>query len=117
MLRRTKDQVARDLPSKHEQTVLCDLDKKQREVFTLLLDSLHALSRENRDVYWASLVKETMKRKHPAFSETSFGFRSFSELLEEAEESGFVELRVDEPSGTYVVTKLRTGRRRRRSKS
>ena len=58
-----------------------------------------------------------MKRKHPAFSENAYGFRSFSELLEEAEEGGFVELRVDEPSGTFVVTRLKTGRRRRRVKS
>ena len=33
VLRRTKDQVARDLPAKHEQTVYCDLDAKQRVLY------------------------------------------------------------------------------------
>jgi len=90
---------------------------EKQEVYGLLFDSIRALQREGYDLLLASRIKETMKRKHPAFSETSYGYRSFSELLEDAEEAKFVELRVDEPSGTYVVTKLRTGRRRRRSKS
>ena len=84
----------------------------QKEAYVLLLDAVRALLRENE---WAlaSRVKETMKRKNPSFSESAYGYRSFSELLEEADDSGLLELKVDEPSGTYVVTKLKTSRRRR----
>jgi len=72
--------------------------------FRLLGDTVRALQRENFDVIQASLVKDTMKRKRPAFSEAALGYGSFSELLEDAQESGFVTLRKDERSGTYVVT-------------
>jgi uncharacterized protein (TIGR00288 family) len=72
--------------------------------FRLLADTVRALQRENFEVIQASLVKDTMKRKRPAFSEAALGFGSFSKLLEEAQEQGIVTLREDERSGTYVVT-------------
>jgi uncharacterized LabA/DUF88 family protein len=93
--------------------------------FRLLADTVRALQRENFDVIQASLVKDTMKRKRPAFSEAALGYGSFSELLEDAQESRVVTLRRDERSGTYVVTAVaseaapsrRSGRRRSRSAS
>src|SRR5213076_1149473 len=72
--------------------------------FRLLADTVRALQRENFEVIQASLVKDTMKRNRPAFSEAALGYGSFSELLEDAQESGIVTLRKDERSGTYVVT-------------
>jgi superfamily II DNA or RNA helicase len=38
ILRRTKDQVAKDLPAKTEQTVYCDLDADQRKLYDELRD-------------------------------------------------------------------------------
>jgi uncharacterized protein (TIGR00288 family) len=87
---------------------------EKREAFLLMFDSIRALQRENYDLLLPSRIKETMRRKQPSFSEDSYGYRSFGELLEDAEEAGFIELKMDERSGTYVVTKLKTGRRRRR---
>ena len=72
--------------------------------FGLLAETIRALQRENFDLIQASLVKDTMKRKRPAFSEAALGYGSFSELLEDAQEAGIVTLRKDERSGTYVVT-------------
>ena len=83
------------------------------EAFHLLADTVRALQRENFDVIQASLVKDTMKRKRPAFTEASLGYGSFSELLEDAQESGVVTLRKDERSGTYVVTGVASERPRR----
>ena len=82
--------------------------------FRLLADTVRALQRENFEVIQASLVKDTMKRKRPAFSEAALGYGSFSELLEDAQESGIVTLRKDERSGTYVVTGIASERPRRR---
>jgi uncharacterized protein (TIGR00288 family) len=76
--------------------------------FRLLADTVRALERENFDVIQASLVKDTMKRKRPAFSEAALGYSSFSEMLEDAQEAGIVTLRRDERSGTYDV-KLAAG--------
>jgi uncharacterized protein (TIGR00288 family) len=90
------------------------IPKEKRETFLLLFDSIRALQRENYEVMYSSLVKDTMKRKRPSFSESSSGYRSFSDLLEDAQEAGFITLTTDERSGTYVVTKLNYGSRRRR---
>jgi len=78
--------------------------RDKTEAFHLLADTVRALQRENFDVIQASLVKDTMKRKRPAFSESALGYGSFSDMLEDAQESGIVTLRRDERSGTYVVT-------------
>jgi len=86
-------------PPKIEQ----DLPKQKKEAFQLLVDSLVALVRENKEVLWSSLIKETMKRKKPSFNESYHGYRTFSDLLEDAEKQGIVRLKTDPRSGTYVV--------------
>src|SRR4030043_1610113 len=86
-------------PPKIEQ----DLPEKKREAFQLLVDSVVALVRENKEVLWSSMVKETIKRKKPSFNESYHGYRTFSDLLEDAEKEGIINLRTDTRSGTYVV--------------
>jgi uncharacterized LabA/DUF88 family protein len=79
------------------------LPKKKQEVFRLVLDSLQALLRENYDVIWGSMVKQTMQRKQPYFNESYYGYKSFSELLEDAERNGLLTMKKDVKSGGYVV--------------
>jgi uncharacterized protein (TIGR00288 family) len=81
-----------------------NLPKKKQEVFRLVLDSIQALRRENYDVIWGSMVKQTMQRKQPYFNESYYGYKSFSELLEDAERHGLITLKRDAKSGGYVVT-------------
>ena len=88
--------------------------KGKQDVYFLLFDAIRALQRENWGVIYSSLVKDTMKRKRPSFNESSHGYRSFSELLEEVQEAGHISLKTDDRSGTYVVTRLNYGRRRRK---
>jgi uncharacterized protein (TIGR00288 family) len=78
----------------------------KRKAFALLLDSLLALRRENKESLWSSMVKDTMKRKKPSFNESYYGYRTFSELLQDAEKHGLVELERDKRSRTYVVTRF-----------
>ena len=85
------------------------LPEKIQEAFQLLVDSILALQRENKEVLWGSMVKETMKRKKPSFNETYYGFRTFSHLLEEAQRKAIVTLRRDAKSGSYIVEDLGTG--------
>jgi len=87
------------IPPKIEQ----DLPEKKKEAFQLLMDSVVALVRENKEVLWSSMVKETMKRKKPSFNESYHGYRAFSDLLEDAEKEGIIQLRTDARSGTYVI--------------
>ena len=44
-----------------------------------------------------------MKRKKPSFNESYHGYRTFSDLLEDAEKEGILRLKTDPRSGTYVV--------------
>ncbi len=75
----------------------------KRPAFKLLFETIEAMQRENVPSMHSSLVKDTMKRKQPQFSESSYGYRSFTQLLEDAQNQGFVTLRKDQRSGTYVV--------------
>jgi uncharacterized protein (TIGR00288 family) len=82
------------------------LPEAKRKAFALLMDSLLALRRENKEVLWSSMVKDTMKRKKPSFNEAYHGYRTFSELLEDAQKEGLLELDTDKRSRTYVVTRF-----------
>jgi uncharacterized protein (TIGR00288 family) len=79
---------------------------KKRKAFALLLDSLLALRRENKEVIYASMVKDTMKRKKPSFNEEYHGYRTFSELLEDAQKEGLVDLEKHKTSGMYIVSRF-----------
>jgi hypothetical protein len=82
------------------------LPEAKKKVFGLLMDSLLALRRENKEVLWSSMIKDTMKRKKPSFNEEYHGYRTFSELLEDARQHGLLELEKHKTSGTYVVTRF-----------
>ena len=86
--------------------MIANVPEKVAECFALLVDSVLALQRENKEVLWGSMVKETMKRKKPSFNETYYGFRTFSHLLEDAQRRGIVTLRRDQKSGSYIVEDL-----------
>jgi uncharacterized LabA/DUF88 family protein len=89
-------------------SVISNAPEKLQECFSLLVDSVLALQRENKEILWGSMVKETMKRKKPSFNETYYGFRTFSHLLEDAQRRGVVVLRRDQRSGSYIVEDLGT---------
>ncbi|MEA2600406.1 MAG: hypothetical protein QOF89_1398 [Acidobacteriota bacterium] len=80
------------------------LNKKTAEAFSLMIESIQALVRENKDVLWGSMIKQTMQRKKPSFNEGYYGYSTFSELLEDAERKQIIKLKKDQRSGTYIVT-------------
>ncbi len=71
----------------------------------LVLSTLEALASERgaEEVIWGSMIKQTLKRRHPGFDERAHGFRSFNDLLLEAEKRGLLKVRPDEKSGGYIV--------------
>ncbi len=97
----------------------------KRKAFTLLVEALTALRRENKERLWSSMIKDTMKRLKPSFNETYHGYRTFSALLEDAQTQKILVLETDDRSGTYVVTSfgeeklapVAPARRRRRRRS
>lgn len=97
-----------DLEENPKETQALDpqLPELQQKAMALLLDSLAALRRENKEVLWSSMIKDTMKRKKPSFNETYHGYRTFTALLEDAQRMGLIELEHHERSGTFVVTRF-----------
>src|SRR6266545_1383012 len=63
-----------------------------------------ALVRENYDVIWGSMIKQTMQRKQPYFNESYYGYKSFSELLEDAQRLGLLSMKKDAKSGGYIIS-------------
>jgi hypothetical protein len=83
------------------------LPKGKAQAFALLAATVQALIRENKETLHGSMVKDTLKRKHPSFTESAYGYSSFSALLEDARDQGIVEIaRNPKAGGTWLVTGL-----------
>ena len=78
-----------------------ETDKKQEAVERLvkIVESLEA----DYDPLWGSMVKQALRRVHPDFNEGYYGYRTFSDLLEDAESRGLLGLEHDEGRGNYKV--------------
>ena len=80
---------------------------RRDQAIDLVVETAEALFAENVDRVWGSMVKQTLKRRRPGFNESFYGFRSFSDLLEEAEDRGVLELEPDKRSGGYIISAVR----------
>jgi uncharacterized protein (TIGR00288 family) len=92
-------------PLRGQPSAQTEEDTKKQEAFDLVLSTVEALSAERgeEEKVWGSLVKQTLKRRNPGFSEGYYGFRSFGKLLEEAQARGVLKLELDDKSGGYIV--------------
>jgi uncharacterized protein (TIGR00288 family) len=75
------------------------------EALDLVVETLDAVTEERgeNEPIWGSMIKQAIKRRHPGFNERFYGFRSFNDLLADAERRGLLSLRPDEKSGGYTV--------------
>ncbi|HEY0489851.1 MAG TPA: NYN domain-containing protein [Telluria sp.] len=81
-----------------------ETEARKSQAIELVVEMFDALVSERGDSgkIWASLLKDTLKRRRPDFNETFYGFRTFGNLLEEAQNRGMLEFGRDEKSGAYV---------------
>lgn len=79
-------------------------ESRKTEAIEMAVATFDALVSERGDSgkIWASMLKEAIKRRKPDFSESYYGFRTFGNLLEEAQTRGLLEFGRDEKSGAYV---------------
>jgi uncharacterized LabA/DUF88 family protein len=79
--------------------------EKKQEAFDAVLATYEALveERDEGEKIWGSMIKQTLKRRQPGFSESYYGFKSFGDLLEEAQDLGMFTLELDEKSGGFIV--------------
>lgn len=73
-----------------------------------LVETLETISqaRGADDVIYASMIKQALKRRNPGFNERAYGFRSFNDLLKEAEKRKLLTLTDDPKGGSYTVRLL-----------
>jgi hypothetical protein len=103
---RAEDQKRRAAKKRRESTAGGGEDKdKKQEAFDLLVETLNALiaERGEGERIWGSMVKQALKRRKPGFNESYYGFRTFSDLLEEAEKKALIKLEPDEKSGGHIL--------------
>ncbi len=83
-------------------------DGLPQEAIDLVLQTAAGIyaERGDRTKLWGSMIKQTLKRRRPGFNESFYGFNSFSDLLEEAQARGQLELELDERSGGYRVVRV-----------
>ena len=80
-------------------------EEKKQDAWDLIVETYEALVEERGEggKIWGSMIKQTLKRRKPGFSESYFGFKSFGQLLEEAQAEGIFDLELDEKSGGYII--------------
>jgi uncharacterized protein (TIGR00288 family) len=83
-------------------------EDRRQEALDLVLGTVEALlsERGGDETVWGSMVKQALKRRNPGFNESFYGYRSFNDLLEDAQREGLLALERDEKSGGYRVRML-----------
>ena len=78
---------------------------KRQEAIDFLVETIEALASERGDdeKLWGSMVKQTMKRRRPGFNESSYGYRSFRELVDDAQSRHLLVVVKDERPGQYAL--------------
>jgi uncharacterized protein (TIGR00288 family) len=99
-----QDEQKRRAAKKRRDAAPAGEDKKQ-EAFDLFLETLNALiaERSEGERIWGSMIKQALKRRKPGFNESYYGFKAFSDLVEEASNKGLIQIEPDEKSGGYII--------------
>ena len=106
-----KQATAKPVASKTKEAAQKPEDDKRLEVLEFLVDTVEDLiaERGSDEKLWGSMVKPTMQRRRPGFNESYYGYRSFKELVEDAEKRKLLVVMRDEKSGQYTI-RLPAGR-------
>jgi uncharacterized protein (TIGR00288 family) len=80
-------------------------ENNRQPALDLLMETIEALidERGEEDKIWGSMVKQAMKRRRPGFTESSFGYRSFRELVEDAQKHKLLVIAQDDKFGRYAL--------------
>ncbi|MBT9613699.1 MAG: NYN domain-containing protein [Burkholderiales bacterium] len=79
--------------------------EKRQEALDFIVETVEALiaERGSDENIWGSLVKTTMQRRKPGFTESSYDYRSFKELVEDAQKKHLLTVMRHEKSGQYTI--------------
>ena len=80
-------------------------EDKRQEALDFLVETVEGLiaERGSDEKIWGSMVKPIMQRRRPGFAESYYGYRSFKELVEDAQKHKLLAVVRDEKSGQYTI--------------
>ena len=83
-------------------------EERRLEGLNLVVETVEDLfgERGEEEKVWGSMVKQALKRRKPGFSESYHGFRTFTQLLEDAQTRGMLDLEYDKKSGGFIIKSL-----------
>lgn len=86
-------------------------EDKAQDALGQVMETIEAIAAErgSDEKIWGSMIKQTLKRRRPGFSEQSAGYRSFNLLLEDMASRGMIKLEHDEKSGGVIVRRATAG--------
>lgn len=87
-------------------TVREGVDEAKEPAFALLVETIESLEAASEGIIWGSTLKREIRRRQPKFDETSIGYATFTDLLEDAERHQVIQLERDDRSGGYYVAGL-----------
>ncbi|MDA0591293.1 MAG: NYN domain-containing protein [Planctomycetota bacterium] len=68
---------------------------------------------QDYDPVWGSMLKQVIRRVYPGFSESYYGYATFSDLLEDVADSGLIDLEFDQDRRNYQIQRKVTTKRRK----
>ena len=79
---------------------------KQQEALDFIIETVEGLTKERgeEEKLWGSMVKQAMKRRRPGFNESYYGYRSFKELVMDAQRQGLLVMNRDDKTGQYTIS-------------
>ncbi|MBK8569263.1 MAG: NYN domain-containing protein [Nitrosomonadales bacterium] len=87
-----------------KKSILKPEDDKRQEALDFIVETIEALIAERgEEKVWYSMVKPTMQRRKPGFAESAYGYRSFKELVEDAQKNNLLMMVRDEKAGQYTI--------------
>jgi uncharacterized protein (TIGR00288 family) len=97
---------AKTAPAKDKKTTAVKGEpEKRQEALDFIVETVEALiaERGSDENIWGSLVKTTMQRRRPGFTESSYDYRSFKDLVEDAQKKHLLTVMRHEKSGQYTI--------------
>ncbi len=75
---------------------------KKDEAIDIFMETVESLD-QDYDTLWGSMLKQTLRRLHPGFNESYYGYRNFPDLMKDVESRGLIALEYDPDRGNYKV--------------
>ncbi|MCU7946704.1 MAG: NYN domain-containing protein [Candidatus Thiodiazotropha sp. (ex Cardiolucina cf. quadrata)] len=97
-IRKRKSSSNKSVKKKASKQQVSEEEKRKQAALNLVVATVEDLIQERGEMekVWGSMVKQTLKRRKPGFSERYHGFSTFSKLLEEAQARKLLILEADE---------------------